>query len=162
VNRLATVYYVWSRRTSTTSTPSRRNTCHPQSVYWWGGIGNDWLLAGRYCYSSQRRDEKYIAKFEKTLIDKRDSSTDKKFNGTLDDAGDKELDKDQFVRALKQRVREHGHESFYAIGKVTVVHDLLTDYHLFTVEDVLQSYEAQTLTRGTTADLCEDIEVDDM
>jgi hypothetical protein len=67
-----------------------------------GGIGNDWLLAGRYRYSSQRRDEKCIAKIEKTLIDKRDSSTDKKFNGTLDDAGDKELDKDQLVRALKQ------------------------------------------------------------
>jgi hypothetical protein len=80
-----------------------------------GKIGNDWLLAGRYRYSSQRRDEKYIAKIEKTLIDKRDSSTDKKFNGTLDDARDKELDKDQFVRALKQRAREHGHESFYSI-----------------------------------------------
>jgi hypothetical protein len=43
-----------------------------------------------------------------------------------------------------------------------VVHDLLTDYHLFTVEDVLQSYEARTLTGGTTPDLSEDIEVDDM
>jgi hypothetical protein len=42
---------------------------------------------------------------------------DKKFNGTLDDARDKELDKDQFVRALKQRSCEHGHDSFYAIWK---------------------------------------------
>jgi hypothetical protein len=67
-----------------------------------GGIRDDWLLAGHYRYSSQCCDEKYIAKIEKTLIDKRDSSADKKFNGTLDDAGDKELDKDQFARALKQ------------------------------------------------------------
>jgi hypothetical protein len=142
----------------------RRGGVHATHKQYLGGgkIGDDWVLAGRYRYSSQRRDEKYIAKIEKTLIDKRDSSTDKKFNGTLDDAGDKELDKDQFVRALKQRVREHGHESFYAIGKGTVVHDLLTDYHLFTVEDVLQSYEARTLTGGTTADVFEDIEFDDM
>jgi hypothetical protein len=48
------------------------------------------------------------------------------------------------------------------IGKGTVVHDLLTDYHLFTVEDVLQSYEAQTLTRGTMYDVFEEIEIDDM
>jgi hypothetical protein len=40
-----------------------------------------------------------------------------KLNGTLDDAGDKDLDQDQFVQALKQRVCEHGHESFFAIGK---------------------------------------------
>jgi hypothetical protein len=80
----------------------------------------------------------------------------------LDDAGDKELDKDQFVRALKQRVREHGHESFYAIGIGTVVHDLLTDYHLFTVQDVLHSYEARTLTGGTTYEVSEEIEIDDM
>jgi hypothetical protein len=80
----------------------------------------------------------------------------------LDDAGDKELDKDQFMRAFKHRVREHGHESFYAIGKGTVVHDLITDYHLFTVEDVLQSYEARTLTEGTTYDVFEAIQIDDM
>jgi hypothetical protein len=80
----------------------------------------------------------------------------------LDVARDKELDKDQFMQALKHRVREHGHESFYAIGKGTVVHDLLTYYHLFTVEDVLQSYEARTLTEGTTYDVFEAIQIDDM
>jgi hypothetical protein len=82
-----------------------------------GKIGDDWLLAGRYKYSSQRRDEKYNAKIEKTLIDKRDSSMDTKFNGTKDDTGDKELDNYQFVQALKHRVREHWHESLFSIGK---------------------------------------------
>jgi hypothetical protein len=43
-----------------------------------------------------------------------------------------------------------------------VVHDLLTDYHLFTVEDVLQSYEDQTLTEGTTHGVFEAIEIDGM
>jgi hypothetical protein len=42
------------------------------------------------------------------------------------------------------------------------VHDLLTDYHLFTVEDVLQSYEDLTLTGGTTDDVFEATEIDDM
>jgi hypothetical protein len=43
-----------------------------------------------------------------------------------------------------------------------VVHDLLNDYHLFTVEDVLQSYEARTLTGGTTYEVFEEIEINDM
>jgi hypothetical protein len=127
-------------------------------------IGNDWLLSVRFWYLSQRRDKKYIAKIEKTIIEKHDSSTDAKFNGTLDDAGDKELNKDRFVWSLKQCVHEHGHTPFFTIGRgvVTVVHDLLTNYHLFTVEDFLQSYEERTLTRGTTYDVFEVIEVDDM
>jgi glycine/D-amino acid oxidase-like deaminating enzyme len=53
---------------------------------------------------------------KKTLIDKRYSISERKFHGTLDDAGDKELDKYQFVRALKQRVHELGHEYFFTIG----------------------------------------------
>jgi hypothetical protein len=42
------------------------------------------------------------------------------------------------------------------------VHDLLTDYHVLTVEDVLQSYEARTLTGGTTGNVFEPIEINDM
>jgi hypothetical protein len=103
-----------------------------------GKIGNNWLLKGRYRYSSQRLEEKYIAKIEKSLIDKRDSISDRKFHGIFNDAGDKELDKDQFSRALKQRVREHGHKSLFAISRGasnTIIHDLLNVYHMFLVED---------------------------
>jgi predicted AAA+ superfamily ATPase len=42
------------------------------------------------------------------------------------------------------------------------VHYLLTDYHLFTVEDALQSYEDRTLTGTITSDVFEYIEIDDM
>jgi hypothetical protein len=42
------------------------------------------------------------------------------------------------------------------------VHDLLTDYHLFTVEDDLQSYEEHTLTGCTTHDVFDAIEIDAM
>jgi hypothetical protein len=93
--------------------PSRIGYHQTHKTFLGGGkIGNDWLLKRRYRYSSQRREEKYISKIEKSLIDKQDSISDRKFDGTLDDAGHKEFDKDQFVRALKQRVREHGHEYF--------------------------------------------------
>jgi hypothetical protein len=125
--------------------PSHGGYHRTHKIFLGGGkIGNDWLLKGQYRYSSQRREEKYIAKIEKALIDKRDSISDRKFHGTLDDTGDKELEKIQFVRALKQRVREHGHESFFAIVRGTsntIVHDLLNDYHMFSVEDGIDSYE---------------------
>jgi hypothetical protein len=129
-----------------------------------GKIGNNWLLKGRYRYSSQRHEEKYIAKIEKSLIDKRDSISERKFHGTLDDAGDKELDKDQFVRALKQRVREHGHESFFAIGRGasnTILHDLINDYHMFSVEDGIESYEDRTADTTDPA-VFEPLKLDDM
>jgi hypothetical protein len=42
------------------------------------------------------------------------------------------------------------------------VHDLLTDYQLFTVEDVLQIYEECTLTGGINHDVFAAIEIDNM
>jgi hypothetical protein len=45
---------------------------------------------------------------------------------------------------LKQRVREHGHASFFVIvrgASDTIVDDLLNDYHMFSVEDGIDSYE---------------------
>jgi hypothetical protein len=131
------------------ATPPSRGGYHRTHKTFIGGgkIGNDWLLKGRYRYSSQRCEEKYIFKIEKFLIDKRDSISERNFHGPLDDAGDKELDKDQFIRALKQRVREHGHESFFAIvrgASNTIVRDLLNDYHMFSIEDGLESYETRT------------------
>jgi hypothetical protein len=126
--------------------PSRGGYHRSQKTYFGGGkIENDCLLKGKYRYISQRREEKYIAKKEKSLIDKQYSIPERNFHGTLDDAGDKELDKDQFVRALKQRVCEHGHESLFAIARGasnTIVHNLLNDYHMFSIEqDGIDSYE---------------------
>jgi predicted amidophosphoribosyltransferase len=53
---------------------------------------------------------------------------EKKFNGILDNGTKKELDKYQFVRALTQPVRGHGHEN----------------HHMFLVDDVIASYEECT------------------
>jgi hypothetical protein len=134
-------------------------------VYLGGGIiGNDWLLTGKYRYSTQRRDEKYIEKIEKRLIERRDATDDKKFNGTLNNGSGKKLDKDQFVRALKQKVREHGHETFFAIGKTVggtcIVHDLITDYHMFTVSDAITSFVERSDDTRVTKDVYEEIKMD--
>jgi hypothetical protein len=148
-----------------TTPPSRGGYHRTHKIFLGGGnIGNDWMLKGRYRYSSQRREEKYIAKIEKSLIDKRDSISDRKFHGTLDNAGDKEFDKDQFVRALKQIVREHGHEYFFAIARGasnTIIHDLLNDYHMLSVEDGIESYEIRTADT-TQPSVFEPLEIDDM
>jgi hypothetical protein len=44
--------------------------------------------------------------------------------------------------ALTQKVREHGHDSFFAIKKTSgKLHDLLKDYHMFTVAEAIDSYD---------------------
>jgi hypothetical protein len=105
--------------TSTAMAPPNCGGEHKtHGIYIEGGkIRDDWELPGNYCYTSQRRNEKYVAKIERNLIQRRDNSHERKFEGTLEYGSDKELDKDQFIRALIQKVREHGHESFFAIEK---------------------------------------------
>jgi hypothetical protein len=49
-----------------------------------------YLLESMYRYSTQRRDEKYIEKIEKHLIERRDATDGKKFNGTLNNGSGKE------------------------------------------------------------------------
>jgi hypothetical protein len=77
------------------SVPSRGG-CHKiHKVYHGGGvIVKEWLLDGKYHYSTQRRDEKYIEKIKKRMIERRSATDNKKFNGTIDNASGKELDKD--------------------------------------------------------------------
>jgi hypothetical protein len=76
------------------------------------------------------------------LIEICDNGHDIKFEGTLENGSAKELDKDQFIRALIQKVREHGHKSFFAIEKGnSKVHDLLQEHHMFTVAEAIDSYD---------------------
>jgi hypothetical protein len=48
-----------------------------------GKIRDDWELPGQYRFTSQRRDEKCVAKIERNLIARRDNSHERKFEGTL-------------------------------------------------------------------------------
>jgi hypothetical protein len=123
--------------------PIRGGEHKTHGIYIGGGnIRDDWELPGQYRFTSQRREEKYVAKIERNLIARRDNSHERKFEGTLENGSAKELDKDQFIRALIKKVREHGHESFFAIEKGnSKVHDLLQDHHMFTVAEAIDSYE---------------------
>jgi hypothetical protein len=113
-----------------------------RGIYIGGGtIIDDWKLPRNYRYTSRRRDKKYVAKIERSLIEQHGNSH-RKFEGNLENGSAKKLDKDQFTRALIQKVREHGHESFFAIEKTSgEVHDLLKDYHMFKVADAIDSYD---------------------
>jgi hypothetical protein len=82
-----------------------------------GAIRDDWKLPGKYHYTIQGRDKKYVAKIESSLIERCDNSHERKFEGNLENGSAKELDKDQFIRALTRKVREHGHESFLPLKK---------------------------------------------
>jgi hypothetical protein len=123
--------------------PIRGGEHKTHGIYIGGGkIIDDWKLHGNYRYISQRRGEKYVAKIERNFIESRDNSHDSKFEGNLENGSAKELDKDHFIRALTQKVREHGHESFFAIEKTSgKIYDLLKDHHMFTVAETIDSYD---------------------
>jgi hypothetical protein len=107
-----------------------------------GKIGDDWKLPRRYRYTTQRRNEKYAAKIERSLIERRDNSHERNFEGNLENGSGKELYKDQCIRELTQKVGEHGYESLYAIEKTSgKVHDLIKDYHMFMEADAINSYD---------------------
>jgi hypothetical protein len=147
------------------STPKPGGNHNTHTLFLGGGVVKDyWEIDGRYQYSTRCRDEKYLENIEKHLIEKRDASGERKFNGTLDNGNDKELDNDQFVRALKQKVCEYGHENFYAVGCTAagtiMVHDVITDYHMFTVNEMIDRYADRKLSSGP--DIREDIEEDGM
>jgi hypothetical protein len=80
-------------------------------VYIGGGkIEDDWTIANpRYRSVSQLKGDKWISNIELRLISRRDDASGRKFNGKLENAGDKEMDKDEFVRAAKRDIRAHGH-----------------------------------------------------
>jgi hypothetical protein len=93
----------------------------------------------RYRSVSQLKGDKWISKIESRLVTRRDDASGRKFNGTLENAGDKEMDRDEFVRASKRDIRAHGHEGLYAIESGGHVVDLLDHLHEFTVDDVIKS-----------------------
>jgi hypothetical protein len=72
-------------------------------------IIDDWELPRNYRDTSQQRNRHYVAKIERNLIERRDNIRERKFEGTLLNGYSKELDKDQFIRSLIQKVRDHGH-----------------------------------------------------
>jgi hypothetical protein len=103
------------------SIPKRGWTHSIYGVFLGGGsVEAGWYMpTAHYRFSTQRRDEKSVAKVERGLTDARDKKTTLKFNGTLElhgtEGSERELDKDKFVRTIEQLTLEHGQQVFYAI-----------------------------------------------
>jgi hypothetical protein len=102
-------------------------------------VADDWMIQGARCQSSsQLKGEKWITKTESRLRAHLDDTASCKFNGKLDKAGEKEMDKDEFIRAMKRDVRTHGDEGMYAIERDGKVLNLLNHLHEFNVEDAMK------------------------
>jgi hypothetical protein len=64
---------------------------HKTHVIYIGGgkIRDNWALPGQYRFTSQRRDENYVAKIERNLIARSDNSQERHFEGTLENGSAK-------------------------------------------------------------------------
>lgn len=117
--------------TSSTSTsfkisaPRRGGDHHLYGIYLGGSeLTDDYELDGThtYKYTAQRCHPKAIGSLEQALTDARDSTTtNSKFNGKLevDKTGstrsEPEVDKAEFIKLLKDKVRHYGQQSFYVL-----------------------------------------------
>jgi hypothetical protein len=80
---------------STAMTPPIHGGEHKtHGIYIGGGtVRDDWKLPRKYRYTSQQRDKKYVAKIERSLIERRDNSHERKLERNLENGSAKELDK---------------------------------------------------------------------
>jgi hypothetical protein len=131
-------------------TPPKRGGIHSSYGVFIGGakLGEDYkcvVPAGvsLYRFSSQRRNEKSIAKIEENLRQARDSITSIKFDGKLDppDGSLTEIGKERFIQLIKRKVIEHGQQSFYCIrdidGKVV---SLFEHSHRFRLDAIVAEH----------------------
>jgi hypothetical protein len=122
------------------------------------------MPGSRYWFSTQRRDEKYIAKSERNLTEARDSTSSLKFNRKLELSGGTaaELDKDRFVREIDTAVLEHGQQVFFAVEKGGTVRDIIRDHRLLMVLDVIDSMTHRMDILNVDADRFDQYERDDL
>ena len=92
---------------------------------------------------TQHHHEKTIASIEQKLRDARDSVTTVKFSGQLEatDGLSTEIGKEKFISMLKEKVKEHGQQTFYAFKDYdgTVV-DLFKHSHRFKFVTVVDDF----------------------
>jgi hypothetical protein len=150
----------------TATAPRRRGNHATHGIYLGGDkVSDTWTMPeSRYRFSTQRRDETYIAKIERNLTKAQDSTSSLKFNGKLELSGGTvaELDKDRFVREIDTAVREHGQQVFFAVEKGGTVRDIIRDHHLFTVLDVINSMTHRMDVLNVDADRFDQYERDDL
>ena len=101
-----------------------------------------------YKHVSQLRVLKQLQDNQKSLLHAKDSAMTLKFNGKLEieDESSKELDKDQFIDHLKNKMRYYGLQTWFYLPSVNDDMCLLLDEsHLFTVAQVIENYNMRML-----------------
>jgi hypothetical protein len=119
-------------------------------------LGDDYkcvapLGASLYRFSSERRNEKSIAKIEENLRQARDSVTSIKFGCKLEppEGSLTEIGEERFIQLIKRKVVEHGKQSFYCIrdidGKVV---SLFENPHRFRLDTVVAEHNRRLQASG--------------
>ena len=109
----------------------------------------DYKLKKPYSYRSifQVQTPKAIATAKKTLYDSKLNTTQVKFNGSLELTKDSlsagtELDKVDFLRALRTLIGRFGLETFFYMPLAGSMKFLISDAHHFTVDEIIAKHNA--------------------
>jgi len=138
--------------TSQGSVP-KRGGVHPEYGIYLGGedLDDDWDLQPgfNFKYAMQCHNAKVVASMMKTFTGARESVSVLKFDGKLEPVNEnnKELDKEAFILTIELLVGAYGQQNFYFIEIGGKVVNVLENYHMVSVEDLIASYEAH-MTSG--------------
>ena len=132
---------------------------HPIHGIYLGGssLKDDYSLKrlNSYKYTTQLRSSKQSASSERALMDSRDSSSIIKFDGKLELSTSlttipTELDKDEFIKSLKDKVSYYGLQTFFYLpGSNGTMLSLLDHAHSFSLQDVIAEFQDRSRTPKT-------------
>ena len=150
------------------TTPPRRGGVHPiYGIFLGGGeLDDEYKLTGscHYKFTGQRRGAKVVNSIEQSLLTAIESTDADKFNGNLEKTNsspDNEIDKEAFIKLLRQKVRLHGQQSFYSIVDDQSVVSLFDNYHKFTVDEVIAHHEYRCEEPDPEFDTITNLETDE-
>ena len=135
----------------------RRGGTHPRMGLYQGGskLSRKYELSGKanYKFTAQLRDQKILSANERSLQEKKNDSSVVKFNGSLDiKHSSTELNKEEFQMAVKELYRHYGLQTFFFAPKGTSMLDLTEDYHMFTLEEIIDEYESRLVEPSKVID----------
>lgn len=104
--------------------PPKRGGIHRAYGVYLGGcaLNDEYQLtkARSFKYTTQLQNSKALASIEKTLMNARNDVTSVKFNSKVElgtNVQTAELDKEQFVATLKDKVKFHGVQTFFYVPR---------------------------------------------
>ncbi len=107
------------------------------------------LINSSLSYNSQLRGNSKISSAnENSLIKERHDVSSVTFKGTieLNDSSPDELDKDRLIEKLNERVNHNGLQNLFSMphpSDPTIMTDVISDHHLFTIAGVTAEYESR-------------------